>query len=538
MTQYKYFNPLVIFVSLLYLAFALYGLHFYPIDETRYMSVAWDMWLRQEYLVPHLNGLPYSHKPPLLFWLINLGWHLFGVNDWWPRVIPFLFSIGSIFLTKKIAEKLWPKNKNIGSIAALFLLANTVWAVFSSVVMFDMILTFFTCLGIFGIVTSLKEDNKKGFIYLTAAFAGGLLAKGPTIFLQILPLALLAPWWINQKNINWKSWYSFFVMALIIGIGILLCWAIPAGISGGSQYQHDIFWGQTANRMVNSFAHKRSQWWYLEIAPLLLFPWLLVPSLWKSIIQRAKESMSEGLKFALAWFVPVFIIFSLISGKQVQYLLPTYPALALIIASQYDGIKKILLRDDLVIMAILLFTSLFYFLITFHFIHTDIPWINYLDWRIGPLLFALFLMSIVWRTKDKFIYLFKLVIVNIIVMFTLFVGLIDQTGDAYDLRRIGNTLKKLEDQGASIAYLGKYAGQFSFTGKLQGFPQSINNSKLFKWTQEHPKGYVIIVIDKKSNLKEIKSFYADVYRGGYIAILSSEQINEVCKSQPNTCTEH
>ena len=142
MSHHKYFNPLVIFVSALYLAFTLYGLHFYPIDETRYMSVAWDMWLRQEYLVPHLNGLPYSHKPPLLFWLINLGWSLFGVNDWWPRVIPFLFSIGSIFLTKKIAEKLWPKNKNIGSIAALFLLANSVWAIFSSVVMFDMILTF------------------------------------------------------------------------------------------------------------------------------------------------------------------------------------------------------------------------------------------------------------------------------------------------------------------------------------------------------------------------------------------------------------
>ena len=538
MSHHKYFNPLVIFVSALYLAFTLYGLHFYPIDETRYMSVAWDMWLRQEYLVPHLNGLPYSHKPPLLFWLINLGWSLFGVNDWWPRVIPFLFSIGSIFLTKKIAEKLWPKNKNIGFIAALFLLANSVWAIFSSVVMFDMILTFFTCLGIFGIVTSLKEENKKGFVYLTAAFAGGLLAKGPTIFLQILPLALLAPWWVRQKNINWKSWYSFFMMTLIIGIGILLCWAIPAGIAGGSQYQHDIFWGQTANRMVNSFAHKRSQWWYLGIAPLLLFPWLFVPSLWKSIIQRDKEPVSEGLKFAISWFFPVFIIFSLISGKQVQYLLPSYPALALIIASKYDGIKKTLLHDDLVIIVILFFTSLLYFLTTFHFIHTDIPWINYLDWRIGPLLFVLFLISIAWRTKDKFIYLSKLVIVNIIIMFTIFVGLIDQTGDAYDLRRIGKTLKKLEDQEASIAYLGKYAGQFNYTGKLLGFPQSINNSELFNWTERHPKGYVIIVIDKKSNLKEIKSYYADLYRGGYIAILSSEQVNEVCKSHPNSCTEH
>lgn len=44
-----------------------------PIDETRYASVAWEMWLRGDFLVPYLNGVPYSHKPPLLFWLFHLG---------------------------------------------------------------------------------------------------------------------------------------------------------------------------------------------------------------------------------------------------------------------------------------------------------------------------------------------------------------------------------------------------------------------------------------------------------------------------------
>ena len=45
-----------------------------PIDETRYLAVAWEMWQSGDYLVPHTNGLPYSHKQPLLFWLINFGW--------------------------------------------------------------------------------------------------------------------------------------------------------------------------------------------------------------------------------------------------------------------------------------------------------------------------------------------------------------------------------------------------------------------------------------------------------------------------------
>ena len=43
-----------------------------PVDETRYLAVAWEMWQGGNYLVPHLNFEPYSHKPPLLFWLINI----------------------------------------------------------------------------------------------------------------------------------------------------------------------------------------------------------------------------------------------------------------------------------------------------------------------------------------------------------------------------------------------------------------------------------------------------------------------------------
>ena len=54
-----------------------------PIDETRYISVAWEMWLRGDWLVPYKNGEPYSHKPPLMMWLFQIGWAIFGVSEWW-----------------------------------------------------------------------------------------------------------------------------------------------------------------------------------------------------------------------------------------------------------------------------------------------------------------------------------------------------------------------------------------------------------------------------------------------------------------------
>ncbi|MCX7190907.1 MAG: glycosyltransferase family 39 protein [Candidatus Methylopumilus sp.] len=536
MLKKNHFNAFVILVTGLYLLFALYGLHFYPIDETRYMSVAWDMWLRQDYLVPHLNGLPYSHKPPLLFWLINLGWHFFGVNDWWPRTIPFLFSLASIFLVKKIADKLWKKNKNIGYISIFLLLGSSVWAVFSVVLMFDMMLTFFTCLGIFGMVVSLKEKNKNGFIYLALAFGGGLLAKGPTIILQILPLALLAPWWIKQKSIQWKSWYMSFAIAFLVGVGMLLTWAIPAGISGGNQYQHDIFWGQTANRMIHSFAHNRPQWWYLEIAPFILFPLLFVPVFWGAVIQSPAKPLDEGFKFALAWFLPVFIIFSLISGKQIQYLLPIYPALSFLIASQYDNIKKITPYDNLAITLILMVSGgALYFLITSHPVSTEVPWVKFLPNQISFIPIFIGLILLAWFVKDKFLFLWKLVITNIVVMFMIFVGVIDHSGNAYDLRAISHELKKLETQEISLAYLGKYAGQFDFSGKLTKPVQSLNNDELFNWANSNPKGAVVVIFGDKPGFEEMKVLYNTFYRGGYIAILSSRDINRICKPQPRLC---
>src|SRR4030095_17267083 len=71
----------------------------WPIHETRSLSVAWDMWTRGEQLVPHLNGVPYSEKPPLLFWLIEAGWGGLGVREGGAGIGPRLVPLASLLLT-------------------------------------------------------------------------------------------------------------------------------------------------------------------------------------------------------------------------------------------------------------------------------------------------------------------------------------------------------------------------------------------------------------------------------------------------------
>ena len=265
-----------------------------PIDETRYVSAAWEMWLRGDFLVPFKNGEPYSHKPPFMFWMFHAGWALFGVNDWWPRLVSPLFSAGSLLLTCLLARRLWPQHAGLGGRAALILVSALLWIIFSTSVMFDVMLAFWVLVGMHGILMA-ADGERRGFAMLGIAIGLGVLTKGPVILLNLLPVTVLAWWW--QPGLQWKRWLGGVVLAVLLGAAIALAWALPAGLSGGEAYRNAIFWGQTADRMVDSFAHRRPFWWYLPLLPLMLFPWFVWPGFWKALAHHRQVGLDRGTRF-------------------------------------------------------------------------------------------------------------------------------------------------------------------------------------------------------------------------------------------------
>lgn len=298
-----------------------------PVDETRYVSVAWEMWTHHNWLVPHLNGLPYSHKPPLLFWLIHSGWKLFGVNAVTPRMIPLVFSILSLGVIHRISHRLWPRDRATSASAVLVLGTTLIWAAWSCAIMFDILLTFWVLLGILGILRA-SDKAHGGWLLLISGTAGGLLSKGPVVFVYLIPVAMLHPFWSTCSSKT--RWYSAAVSALLGGFALALLWAVPAALQGGEEYRNAILWGQTVNRMATSFAHRRPVWWYLPILPALFMPWLL----FRPARIQWRIPTDPPTRFCLAWIGPALLIFSLISGKQIHYLLPLIPAGALLIGRQ------------------------------------------------------------------------------------------------------------------------------------------------------------------------------------------------------------
>ena len=271
----------------------------WPVDETRYASVAWEMWLRGDFLVPYVNGEPYSHKPPLLFWLIQAGWAMFGVNDWWPRLVAPLSALAAIPLLLKLGNLLWNKKQEQTSFSIWVLFGSLLFAGFITLTMFDLLLMLCAMAGMIGVLNLVNNKRIPGLLWLGAGIGLGVLAKGPVILLHVLPAAVVAPWWAPEVRGRIARWYLDLLLGVLLGAMIALAWALPAAYLGGEQYRHAIFWGQTAGRVSESFAHRAPLWYYLPLLPLILFPWFVWPRFWKGLFQpvqgnRQFDSSSPG----------------------------------------------------------------------------------------------------------------------------------------------------------------------------------------------------------------------------------------------------
>jgi len=496
-----------------------------PVDETRYVAVAWEMWLRGEWLVSYLNGELYHHKPPLLFWLIHLGWWVWGVNEWWPRLLPGLFSLGCLWLTVGLAQRLWP-TAAIGTWAALILLTGFLWSMFTHLVMFDVLLTFFTLCGLWALVTALTTQKIRFLGLMGLALGLGILTKGPVIVLHLLPLAVLAPWWWPSKSIEWQRWYLGLLLSVAIGISLALMWALPAGWHGGPAYQQAIFWHQSAHRLVNAFAHQHPVWWYLPWLPLILFPWLWWPALWRGLKRLSFED--KGVRFGVMWLSIGFIAFSLISGKQLHYLLPLLPGFALLSAYALVqnplGVKVSDMRVPALVIVVL--GSVLALINSYH-------WPNLPLWhqQLSPLAAVMLLSLGVLLINYPLVTLkqqgISLALAAVAVSVVLPSSILNAAGSAYDLKGISRYIHHLQQQGQTVAHLGDYHGQYQFLGRLQPIAV-IDEYQLCAWITQHPQSLLIIYFsaEDKGFIHHVE--YQQPYRSHYVGVIKGALLYSAC----------
>jgi 4-amino-4-deoxy-L-arabinose transferase-like glycosyltransferase len=391
--------------------------------------------------------------------------------------------------------------------------------------MFDMMLAFFALLGIYSLLKLVASGlSLKYWALLGIAIGGGILSKGPVILLHILPVALLSPWWLKTADFRWKHWYFGLIAAVLIGAAIALCWAIPAGIAGGEAYRNAIFLGQTSGRLVKSFAHQSPWWWYLEILPLLLLPWLLWKPLWAGL--RKLTDHDSGTRFCMAWAIPVFIAFSLVSGKRVHYLLPLIPALILIVARAADDVTETgrWERAHIAVMAVfgLLGTVLML-----------LPWLNdTYQWRTelslispvwGGLLIIVAVILALIKAKGAQDSVLTICAASVAALITVSGGFFEVKADRFDTKPAAETIAALMDENKAIAFYGsKYHGQYHFEGRLKQAITHISNfADLYDWAKLHQTGYIIVAYKDSEPLPPSLISYHYPFKSQNVGLLSS-----------------
>ncbi|MES3032611.1 MAG: glycosyltransferase family 39 protein [Gemmatimonadota bacterium] len=467
------------------------------IDETRYAAVALEMLQRGDWLVPHLNGETYSHKPPLLFWLVLVGWKLIGVSEAWARLVGPLAGVVALALVSRLAHGLWPQDARTRGWAPVITAGALVWASFGSLFMFDTLLACSALLGVLGIVHAVEHGRRRGVIYLALAITLGVLSKGPVILIHVLPVALAAPWWATPRtDRRWATWYLSLIGAILLGAGGALLWAIPAGVAGGPEYQQAIFLGQTAGRMTKSFAHRRAVWWYLPLLPAVLFPWFLWPESWRAARALRLAPRDAGVRFCIVWAAAGLLAFSLVSGKQLHYLLPLMPAMALLLARGLGQREAApLQRPWLVATVIALLAVAVIVAGTTTAANAALWWPHdLLQWWWALLPVAAAVMLVAWHrgriTRNAAVH--ALATSTAVLLVGLQLAAARAATVPYDTTAMATAVRGAMQQGRRVAMLGAYNGEYHFSGRLQqSHIDLITAAEAPAWLRAHPSGLLL-----------------------------------------------
>ncbi|MFD1881940.1 ArnT family glycosyltransferase [Paracoccus pacificus] len=465
-----------------------------PIDETRYMAVAWEMYQSGDWFVPTKNFAAYSDKPPFLFWAINLMWLITGVSEFSARLVGPIMACVALWLTSVLGRRLWPDERAIGNGAALALAGLVVFVTSGSLTMFDVPLTVATLLGLIAL-TAARDDDIGGrrlwpWAGFGAAIALGVLIKGPVILFHLLPAAILLPLW-SRDFVSWKKLPLRIGFGLLVGLALLSLWLVPAVITGGQEYRDAILWQQSAGRLADSFAHARPWWFYLSILPLLTFPLLWSPTLWKAGAQTSWRA-DGGLMLCVIWPVGALILFSLASGKQVHYLLPELPALALIAArlgfnrQNFSLLPAIIVMGLLALLAILAGAGL----ISLGRAQT------LFQPRSMLLVWALLIISICWLAfRWRGLAAAAVLSLGTILVSNLQIGLTDAS-EMYSADPIAAILAPKQADG--LAFVGdRYHAEFNFAARLTSPVAELDQdlAAIKAWVAQHPQGMLVGRVD-------------------------------------------
>ena len=339
--------PLVLFAALL--AAVMLARGYWSPDEPDFAQCVKEMRERGEWLLPYLNGQPYSEKPILFYWCMKasavvleklsggLGFQQ-GIAAWALRLPSILAALAFMAAFHRWATRFL--QKDVAHLASMILAVTPIWFWQAQFIQIDMLFSallawaWLCWLAGYLILRGQAEarDGKeqgRWFLKAYAFLALAFLAKGPlALVLDVLVVGAFLAWQRDFKALK----------SMRLGTGALLFiliaapWSVLMALKAGPHYVYELVIHQNFERATHAWDH--IQPWYQYAVYMLgdFFPWaLLMPALAFFFVKGGAHRSPTARFLALAWLMP-FLFLSWAQSKQGKYLLAAYPFLALLMA--------------------------------------------------------------------------------------------------------------------------------------------------------------------------------------------------------------
>lgn len=305
-------------------------------DEGRYAEIPREMVASGDWLTPRLNGIKYFEKPPLQYWATAAAYAAFGEHHWTARLWPALTGLFGVLLTFYAGVRLF--GNSAGYYAALALGGSVLYVLVAHIITLDMGLTFFMTVTLAGILLSQRDgaSPRATRVWMRVAWAAAafaVLSKG--LIGIVLPAAVLVLYTLLNRDFQLLKRLH---LASGIALFAILCapWFIAVSLAN-PEFPRFFFIYEHFDRFLTAVHRRAAPWWYfLPILAIGILPWFVTmcDALLRAWRQRGAPGTFQPQRFLLLWAAFIFVFFSASGSKLSSYILPVFPALALLIGAR------------------------------------------------------------------------------------------------------------------------------------------------------------------------------------------------------------
>ncbi len=318
-------------------------------DEALYAQISKEIVQGGDWFTLHWEFRPWLEKPPLFMWATAVFFHFFGISEFWARAASALSGLGVVTLTYLIGERVY--SSLAGLYASVILLTSYHFVSAARFGTTDIMLTAFIYLAIYGYLC-LKDGNPRWWHLVWFASALAVMVKG--VAGLAAPAAIALALWLDGRApgaVRSKYFWSGCLLAFIV----VAPWHIAMYVSHGRAFVTDYFTYSIIGTVATDFDRTNAGYfsryfYYFDRLIGGLFPWYLLVPVAAVFSTRGGPKRQADSRILWAICIVILGVYTILPTKFPHYLLPVYPALAVLLSPLVQQVSRVLAPRARIIM--------------------------------------------------------------------------------------------------------------------------------------------------------------------------------------------